>query len=125
MANISTVPISCFGAANGSITISDPLGGSGDYQYSINGGGSWQASGSFTNLGPGNYNVQIRDAVNTSCVIVLNSSVPVTQPNVLGASVSTTMVTCNGANNGIITISTRQVVTVLTVTPSTVVQAGS
>ena len=61
-------------------------------------------SGNFTGLGPGNYNVRIRDAAHTSCVIVLNNALVITQPAVLRATVTPTMVTCNGADDGIITI---------------------
>ena len=55
-------------------------------------------------LGPGNYNVRIRDAAHTGCVIVLNNSLAITQPAVLNAVVTPTNVTCNGANDGIINI---------------------
>ena len=103
-ATLAKTNITCFGASDGTITISAPAGGYGTYEYSINGGGSWQASGNFTNLGPGNYNVQIRDGLHTGCVIVLNNAVQITQPAVLNAVVTPTMVTCNGANDGIINI---------------------
>ena len=53
-------------------------------------------------LGPGNYNVITRDAANITCIIVLNNALQITQPAVLNAVVTTTMVTCNGANDGII-----------------------
>jgi hypothetical protein len=103
-ATVTRTNITCFGASNGTITVSAPSGGYGTYEYSINGGGSWQGSGNFTALGPGNYNVQIRDAAHTSCVIVLNNAVQITQPAVLNAVVTPTNVSCNGANNGIISI---------------------
>jgi hypothetical protein len=103
-ATVAKTDISCFGASNGTISISAPAGGYGTYEYSINGGGSWQASGNFTLLGPGNYNVQIRDAAHISCVVVLNNAVQITQPPVLNAVVTPTNVSCNGANNGIINI---------------------
>ncbi len=103
-ATVNSTNITCFGSSDGTITITNPLGGYGTYEYSINGGGSWQASGSFTALGPGNYNVRIRDAAHTGCVIVLNPALAITQPAVLNAAVTPTMVTCNGANDGIINI---------------------
>jgi PKD repeat protein len=103
-ATVNKSDISCFGVGDGSITITAPAGGYGTYEYSINGGGSWQASGSFTLLGPGNYNVQIRDAAHTSCVVVLNNALQITQPAILNAVVTPTNVSCNGANNGIINI---------------------
>ena len=105
-ASVTRTSITCFGASDGTITVSSPAGGYGTYEYSINGGGSWQASGSFTALGPGNYNVQIRDAAHTTCVIVLNNSLQITQPASLNAVVTPTNVTCNGSNDGIISITT-------------------
>ena len=103
-ANVARTNVTCNGAANGTITISSPSGGYGTYQYSINGGGAWQASGSFSGLAPGNYNVQIRDAAQTACVIVLNPALAITEPAVLAATVTPTNVSCFGANNGIIAI---------------------
>ena len=103
-ANYAKTNVSCFGTSDGTITITNPLGGSGSYEYSINGGGSWQATGTYTALAPGFYNVEIRDLAHQSCVIVLNNSLQVTQPAVLNGVVTPTMVTCNSANDGIITI---------------------
>ena len=57
--------VTCNGAADGTITINGAAGGYGTYEYTINGGTSWQASNSFTGLIPGFYNVKIRDAANT------------------------------------------------------------
>ena len=103
-ANVARTNITCIGANNGTITISAPTGGYGTYEYSINGGVVWQASGSFSGLLPGTYNVQIRDAAHASCVIVLNNALIITQPAVIAATVTPTMVSCFGANNGIISI---------------------
>ena len=104
-ATVNSTNVTCFGANNGTITISAPLGGYGTYEYSVNGGTTWQASGSFTALAPGNFNVQIRDAANQACVISLNPALSITQPAVLSATVNSTNVTCFGANNGTITVS--------------------
>jgi hypothetical protein len=104
-ATVTSTNVTCFGASDGTITISDAAGGHNRYEYSINGGGSWQSSGVYTNLTPGTYNVQIRDADYTFCYRVLNPMLLITQPPVLRATVSWTMVTCNGANDGTITIS--------------------
>ncbi|HQG76595.1 MAG TPA: PKD domain-containing protein [Bacteroidales bacterium] len=103
-ANVAYTNVTCFGGADGTITITNPTGGYGTYQYTVNGGGSWQSSGSFTGLGQGTYNVQIRDEAHPGCVIVLNNALVITQPAILRATITTTMVTCFGANNGIITI---------------------
>jgi gliding motility-associated-like protein len=105
-ATVTKTDVSCFGGSDGTITISSPAGGYGTYEYSINGGGSWQAAGSFTALVPGNYNIRIRDAAHIGCVIILNNSLAITQPAVLNAVVSPTNVTCNSAHDGIINITT-------------------
>ncbi|MEI2738697.1 MAG: hypothetical protein V9F01_07920 [Chitinophagaceae bacterium] len=104
-ATVASTNVTCFGASNGTITISSPAGGYGTYEYSINGGGAWQTSGNFTGLAPGFYNVQIRDAAHTGCVIILNAALEITGPAVLNATVSSTNVTCNGAADGTITVS--------------------
>ncbi len=64
--------VTCNGANDGIITITNPLGGSGTYAYTINGGATWQTSGTFNFLAPGTYNVRIRDAANITCEIILN-----------------------------------------------------
>ncbi len=107
-ATVTSTNVTCYGAANGTITISNPQGGSGSYEYSINGGTNWQASGNFTSLGNASYSVKIRDAVNTACIITLNNALIITQPAVLSATVNSSNVSCNGAGNGIITITNPQ-----------------
>ena len=59
---------------------------------------------SFTNLAPATYNVQIRDAAHATCVITLNGALVITEPAALSATVGKTDISCFGANNGIITI---------------------
>jgi hypothetical protein len=101
---VGNTNVTCYGANDGTITISSPTGGYGTYEYTINGGGTWQSSGTFTALAPGYYNVQIRDAAYPNCVIILNSSLRITEPPVLVANVSSTNITCFGSNDGTITI---------------------
>ncbi|WP_203293541.1 HYR domain-containing protein [Luteirhabdus pelagi] len=52
----------CPGANDGTIAITAPSGGTSPYSYSINGGTTYQASSTFTNLAPSTYQVRIRDA---------------------------------------------------------------
>jgi len=104
-ATVTSTNVTCFGGSNGSITISSPSGGSGAYDYTVNGGSTWQASGSFSGLTVGTYNVQIRDRNAPACVRVLNGSLSITQPAQLNATVNYTNVTCFGRNNGTIVIS--------------------
>ena len=103
-ATVTNTNVTCSGAGDGTITITNPLGGYGTYDYTVDGGATWQASGNFTSLIPGFYNVQIRDRANQACVIILNGSLQLTQPAVLSANVARTNVTCNGVNDGTITI---------------------
>ncbi len=84
-ATVAATNVTCFGASDGTISVTNPSGGYGTYEYSINGGGSWHPSGLFTDLVPGNYNVRIRDAANNTCVIILNPALQITQPPVLNA----------------------------------------
>jgi len=58
---------------------------------------------------PGFYNVQIRDAAQTACVVILNGSLQLTQPAALNAIVNSTAVTCNALNNGTKLSSVQQV----------------
>ncbi|MCA1800775.1 MAG: SprB repeat-containing protein, partial [Actinobacteria bacterium] len=103
-ATVSAFNATCYGSSDGSIVISAPTGGYGTYEYSINGGGSWQSSGTFTGLAPGTYNVRIRDAANSGCYVVLEPSLVISQPALLTATVTRDNVTCNGAADGVIEI---------------------
>ena len=101
---VGSTDVTCFGGNDGTITITNPTGGYGTYEFSINGGGSWQASGSFTGLTQGSYNILIRDAAHTGCIIVLNNAYIITQPGLLSATVGKTEVSCMGNNDGKISI---------------------
>ncbi|HKR04766.1 MAG TPA: SprB repeat-containing protein, partial [Bacteroidia bacterium] len=88
------------GTSNGSITI-NVVGGTGALQYSNNNGASFQASNTFNNLPAGNYDLVVKDANNctgTVTVSVNNSASPAIN------SVPSVDVSCNGGNNGSITI---------------------
>src|SRR4030042_4551937 len=103
-AMISSTMITCFGADDGTISITGATGGSGSYRFSINGGTNWQSSGLFTGLAPGNYDVRIRDAATPACEIILNSGVDITEPPALSGTLVKTDITCFGAADGRITI---------------------
>lgn len=105
-ATLSTTNLGCPADNSGSIVLSNPRNGSGTYEYSIDGGVNWLVSGVFNNLPAGTYNVQIRDAINPSCVAIVSANVTLTQPTVMAASVVTTNVTvCVSPYNGTMTIS--------------------
>ena len=90
---VTPTNVTCNGANNGIINITAPAGGYGTYQYTIDGGSNWQASGLFSGLTPSTYDVRIRDAANISCEIILNSGLNITEPAVLSATV--TVIQCN------------------------------
>ncbi|MFN5441938.1 MAG: beta strand repeat-containing protein, partial [Flavobacteriia bacterium] len=97
----------CYGNTNGSIVVNNAAGGAGTYEYSIN-GTSWQSSNTFSNLAAGTYQVSIRDAVTTSCVIDLDGSngTVLTEPNQITGTVTPTNVTlCYNNANGSIAVS--------------------
>ena len=68
-------------AANGSFTVSGS-GGTPAYQYSKNGGSTYQTSGTFSSLAPGTYKVSIKD----NCVTLNKLSVTVGYGNYLSVS---------------------------------------
>ncbi len=86
------------GLANGKITAT-PVGGASPYEYSINGGVTYQLSNVFTGLLAGPYTIRIRDA--NTCT---NNTTLITVANTAGATVTATSQnsTCGNAN-GIIT----------------------
>ncbi len=96
--------INCFGGSTGSITISSPTGGSGQYDYTIN-GTNWFPTGTFSLLPAGTYQVQMRDRNNPGCILILNNNLQLTQNNALNAVLDSSNITCFNANNGTITIS--------------------
>jgi gliding motility-associated-like protein len=82
--------------ANGSITVS-ASGGTGSYEYSINGGTTWQSSNTFNNVAAGNYTVLSR--VTGSAVCVTSSTavtISLTNNLTLVQGLDTTI--CNGAS---------------------------
>lgn len=97
-ASNTTVPVICNGQNNGIITIT-ASGGVPPYQYSINGGASWVPSSIF-NVPAGSYTVIIKD--NNNCITTQNMTV--TEPAALTGSAVTTSASCDGGNNGTITV---------------------
>ena len=79
----------CNGNNNGNITL-NPAGGVAPYQYSINGGATYQASSAFNGLTAGTYNFLIRDVL--GCIYGFSFSL--TEPTTLSASALTNFATC-------------------------------
>ncbi len=89
----------------GEITVTNPSGGSGNYQYSIN-GGSWTASTTggttFTNLTDGTFSIDMRDANDVTCTTNIGSITidPLPTPPVLADAIT---YNCDGTGNVTIT----------------------
>lgn len=98
-AAVSSLAATCNGQSNGSVTIV-PTGGVAPYEYSINGGVNWQSSNTF-NAGAGIHTITIRDAN----LCTFSQTVTVTEPAAMTASAVTSNATCNGGNDGTITLS--------------------
>jgi hypothetical protein len=84
-ATIAKTDANCLG---GSITVT-ATSGTAPYQYSINGGASYQSSNVFSGLGVGNYSVYIKDANTCANAVSIVSIASVTpEINITGNSVS-------------------------------------
>ena len=94
----------CYGNGNGSIAIATS-GGSGQIEYSIDGGSTWQLDSVFTGLGPDEYSAIIRDT-NQCTTTYPNNPIRLTQPKELVIdSVNVTNVTGSAGNsNGSIAV---------------------
>jgi hypothetical protein len=103
-ATLTTTNVTCNGANDGTISVTNPQGGHGTFEYSI-GGIDWQATGSFLNLPNDTYSVQIRDEAHTECVIILDPILEITQPEILTSFLdSQDDVKCKGFTTGAATI---------------------
>src|SRR5690606_38814904 len=90
----------CNGLNTGSLTIT-ASGSVAAYSYLINGGSTFQLSGTFTGLSAGMYTIIAQDA--NSCPF--NVAVNIIEPTVVGGSiVSQTDVSCSGNTDGQVTI---------------------
>lgn len=90
----ATVDVSCFGGSDGSLTVS-ASGASPNYQFSIDGGVTFQALGTFNNLAQGTYVITVQDANN--CEATINATI--NEPTIVVANyVSATDATCGNPN---------------------------
>ncbi len=94
-------PISCRNANDALITVQG-FGGTGDYLFSID-GQNFVTNTSFPNLSPGTYQLSVKDengCISSAPIITVNN------PQALNIQVSITKhISCNGANDGQITVS--------------------
>ena len=89
----------CYNGSNGSITVTGG-GGNGSYEFRKN-GGTWQSSGTFSDLPSTIHSLESRDS-NGCLSSPLNVNIIKSAPT---ASVSQSNVSCNGGSNGSITVS--------------------
>ena len=98
----SSTDITCNGADDGTITIS-ASGGVGPYTFVLNPGGSSNGTGIFSGLSPGIYTVDVSDV--NGCGPVTSSPITLNEPAAISITSSLfTDVTCNGSNDGTITV---------------------
>ncbi|MFH1120841.1 MAG: gliding motility-associated C-terminal domain-containing protein [Bacteroidota bacterium] len=93
--------VSCIGALDGEISFTNINGGSGSYEFSIDGGTTWVPDGTFTGLAAGTYDLWLGDANKAGCTIPLGLFI-VTSPPAILASDSVVPATCGGSNGKII-----------------------
>lgn len=93
-----TTPVTCNGGSDGTITIT-PSGGIAPYEYSIDGGATWLTNNVFT-VSANTYTFLVRDV--NLCTRTVSATV--TEPPVLTATSVNTNASCNGGNDGVITI---------------------
>ncbi|MFP4367832.1 MAG: SprB repeat-containing protein, partial [Bacteroidales bacterium] len=95
----------CFGVANGSVSLDWAMGGSGNYEYNVVGYG-WKSEGDvFEGLSTGSYDVWVRDELYPDDCNVMIGTAVINEPAVLDADVGSANATCNGSADGTITIS--------------------
>jgi large repetitive protein len=95
--------VDCYNASNGVVELL-ASGGSGLFEYSIDGGTNWQVSNVFAGLNASTYGFWVRDQIAPACVFYGMPTVNVAQPLPLDFTYSLSNVTCHGANDGGITI---------------------
>jgi len=92
----SQANVTCNGGANGSITVTASGGSGTGYQYSDNGGSTFQSGNTFSGLATGTYQIVVEDG--NGCLSA-TTPVTITQPAVLSCSVSPSIVTnCTGSS---------------------------
>lgn len=99
---VNKVDASCNGASSGRIDIFAG-GGSGNLQFSVDGGTTFQPSSIFANLPAGSYNIAVQDA-NGCTYQFLGNPVVLSQPVAVTATTTVVDASCAGNGNGSITV---------------------
>jgi hypothetical protein len=97
----SNTPASCYGARDGTVSIS-AAGGVGNIRYYISSEPSRATNGTFTGLAAGDYTVTVLD--DSNCGPVESLVVHIAQPDPVMVDLSVTDVLCYGQSNGAIQI---------------------
>ena len=101
ISGVTATDVDCSGAVTGQINVA-ATGGTGLLRYSINGGTSYQLSGSFSSLAAGSYQVFVTD--DSSCAVPFSfNPVVISEPTAVNLTLSSTDPSCNGVANGLIT----------------------
>lgn len=97
--SLSKTNISCFGAADGSVSITTS-GGNGNLLYSLNNFSTSQTGQQFNGLNKGSYTIYVRDTNN--CIAKTNFII--SEPTILNGSDNITAPLCNGSSDGSVTV---------------------
>jgi len=89
----------CAGDADGMVTV-NATGGIPPYEYSIDGGATYQAGATFANLGLGTYSFRVRDS--NDCVA--DAGATINEPTQITLTATATSLTAAGASDGAIDI---------------------
>ncbi len=95
-ATVIHTEVSCIGALDGEISFTNITGGSGNYEYSIDGGTNWSSDATFEGLAAGTYDIWLGDANKAGCTMPLGLFI-VTSPPAILASYDTIPATCGSA----------------------------
>jgi gliding motility-associated-like protein len=104
VSSFSATKINCFGAATGIITFTPATGGSGNFDYTIDGTTWFNGQTTFSGLTSKNYFIAVRDHINQGCLLVLNAAYLLDQNPQLNATLTFSNPQCYNTSNGSITI---------------------
>ena len=102
ISNVSSQNVTCSGAADGQISVT-ATGGTAPLSYTLDPGAITNETGDFPGLDGGSYTVTVNDA--NGCPAAVTGAIDITDPDPISISdQSKTDITCNGASDGIITV---------------------
>ncbi len=104
VSSVEKQDIACYGAENGSISIT-AQGGTGSLYYSIDGGAEWSDNGLFTSLSAGSYELWVKDDNDCSNAYANNPVTIEEADEILITIMEVTDVSCYGSNDGLIKLS--------------------